>query len=580
MVFPTPRRFHVVAAAVGLATAVVATWPVAAHLRDHVVDGARLESPNDPANFWAANIGADVLTTVWIVAWVLHSLVTQPLHLFEANIFYPAPLSLGRCEHMFATALLGIPGALLDGPVLAHQGALLLTFVLMVWATAYVITRWTGSLLGGFAAGMLLGLDPVHNLTLLKLLGVAYFPLIFFTLERFGVTGAPRWAILAAGVFVLEMLSGQYLAFFALVVWAITVAVVVLAGRPDDHPLRRMARDSAILAGATAVAALLVLPFALPYLRLSAESAFDDNSTNQFLRNFGIYSVREYVAGHSLYASVVFSPWMLLLVVTGGTALALGDRNDRVRLTVLGLSGLAGALLSIGPKPGSFGLYAALAQVLPGFRTLREPYRWAVLPHVSAAMLAGVGVAALARRLPRGGLAVAGILAASAAIASWRGPVPLRHLRTGDAVPAAYRFLARCGGGDPLLELPATHPNMVDNFRDAERDYFSTFHWLPILNGRSGYQPALFRQTMQLAWDVPFPSAVAELRRIAGLRWVLVDCAFPQPRPSGMNVLCGPAGWADVTRRDFENMRLYDLGPVPTLPREWPRRWAVPGDCS
>jgi hypothetical protein len=580
MIYPTRRRFHVIAATVGLATAVVATWPVAAHLRDHVIDGARLLNPKNPGDFWAANLGADVLTTVWIVGWVLHALVTQPLHLFEANIFYPAPLSLARCEHMFATSLLGIPGALLDGPVLAHQGALLLTFVLMVWTTAYVVSRWTGSLLGGLAAGVLLGLDPIHILTLLKILGVAYFPLIFFTLERFGVTGAPRWAMLAAAALVLEMLSGQYLAFFALVVWAITVAVVVLAGRPNEHPIRRMARDGAILAGATAVAALLVLPFALPYLRLSAENAFDDNSTSVFLTKFGIHSVWEYVAGHSFYAATPFSPWMLLLLVTGATALALGDRNDRVRLMVLGLAGLAGALLSIGPKPGSFGLYTALAQVLPGFRTLREPHRWAVIPHVSAAMLAGVGVAALVRRLPRAGLPVAVALAASAAIATWRGPVPLRHLPTGDAVPAAYRFLARCGAGDPLLELPATHPSMLDNFRDAERDYFSTFHWLPILNGRSGYQPMLFRRTMQLAWNVPNPDAVAELRRIAGLRWVLVDCAAGPPHPPGMGALCGPEGWPDVTPRVFGTMRLYDLGPVPTLPREWPRRWPARGDCS
>ena len=148
---------------VAVAAAIASTWPVALHWRDHVVDGARLINPKDAGNWWAANIGADVLTTVWVVNWVLHALVTQPLHLFEANVFYPAPHALARSEHIVATALLGVPGRLLAGPVAAHQSALLLCIALNVWATAYLVTRWTGSLLGGLVAGLLFAVSPFHQ---------------------------------------------------------------------------------------------------------------------------------------------------------------------------------------------------------------------------------------------------------------------------------------------------------------------------------------------------------------------------------------------------------------------------------
>src|SRR5690349_19161222 len=152
---PVPRGFHAWALAVAVLVAVASTWPVAAHLRDHVVDGARIISPAGDENFGAVNIGADVLTTVWIVNWMLHALATQPLQPFDANIFYPAPFASGYTEHLFAVDLLGAPGKLIGGPVLAHQTALLLCIVLNAWAAAYVVARWTGSPVGGLVAGIL-----------------------------------------------------------------------------------------------------------------------------------------------------------------------------------------------------------------------------------------------------------------------------------------------------------------------------------------------------------------------------------------------------------------------------------------
>jgi hypothetical protein len=588
MVHPTPRRFHLVAASVGLIAAIVATWPVAAHLRDHIIDGARLIDPKNPDSFAAGNIGADVLTTVWIVGWVLHALVTQPLHLFEANIFYPAPMSLARCEHMVATALLGIPGMLLDGPVLAHQTALLLCLALTVWSTAYLVTRWSGSLAGGLAAGVLFVLCPTYRgkVVLLKLLGAAYFPLILLGLERFAASGTLRWLAVAGAALVLEMLSGVYLGYFALVLWAVAGAIALIGGRRTDRPLRRLIHDGARLAMVSAAAALVVLPFIVPYLRLEDTAELPANSDNVLIMTAAVGSLRDYVIGPTWDGLVwpgsrpPITPSLQLLAVLGIGALLWQGREGVIRAAMLVGVGLVCALLSMGANRGSFGLYGLLAMVVPGFHTLRGPHRWAVMPHLMAAMLGGVGVAALVRGMPRVGSVLAATLVSLALLKSWPVPLPLRAMPVGAVLPEAYRYLARCGAGDPLLELPATHPNMLDNFRDGERDFFSTFHWLPLLNGRSGYQPPLFRETMQLAWDVPEPQPVATLRRLTGLRWVLVHCDAPRPRTPGVDRLCGPEGWATVPRRDFGTMRLYDLGPVPALPREWPRRWAVRGDCS
>ena len=41
---------------------------------------------------WSRNDAPDYVLHEWIMAWVAHQIVADPLHLFDANIFYPGPL--------------------------------------------------------------------------------------------------------------------------------------------------------------------------------------------------------------------------------------------------------------------------------------------------------------------------------------------------------------------------------------------------------------------------------------------------------------------------------------------------------
>jgi hypothetical protein len=214
---PIPPFFHRITLSIALLVAIASTWPIALHLSDHVIDGAKVVNSEGPPGFAAANIGADVITTVWIVNWMLRALVTQPLHLFDSNTFYPTPLATARQEHLFATDLLGGPGALLVGPVFAHQTALLLCIVFNAWAAAYVVARWSGSRVGALVAGVLFAASPFHQGQMIHLqsLGTCYLPLLVLGVERFGATGALGWAALVAAALALQVLSGQYLGYMA-----------------------------------------------------------------------------------------------------------------------------------------------------------------------------------------------------------------------------------------------------------------------------------------------------------------------------------------------------------------------------
>ncbi len=573
---PTPRWFHRTTLPIALLVAIASTWPVALHLSDHVIDGARIINSEGAPGFAAANIGADVTTTVWIVNWMLRALVTQPLHLFDSNTFYPTRLASARQEHLFATDLLGAPGALLVGPVFAHQTALLLCIVFNAWAAAYVVARWSGSRVGGLVAGVLFAVSPFHQLQMFHLqsLGTCYLPLLVFGLERFGATGALGWAALVAAALALQVLSGQYLGYMAMGVAAVVGFIALLARRSAERPLVRLARDAGWLAVAALGSFILTLPFILPYFRLMSTGDIPDSSAEALNR---LFSIGSYLPGpHLKWNGMPAGTWLLGIV---GTFALLSDRPGRIRLVMLLLIALFGAQLSVGPVATGFDAWGMLASVVPGFGSMREPLRFTLLPCLAMALLAGVGAAAMVRRLPRAGAVVALVLCGWAAAHAWRGELPLRKVPVGAKVPEEYRLLARCGDGDPLVEVPlAMH---FDNFRDAEPQLMSVYHWLPLLNGRASYSPPEMERTRILVnVEMLEPNALAELRQRTGVRWVLVHCALSGYHPLRQQ-LCGRHAWRDVASRYFVGSKamLFDLGRVDALPRPVERRVPPTDGC-
>src|SRR5262245_59567466 len=101
----------------------------------------------------------DPLFSMWRMAWVAHQIVTDPRHLFDANIFYPAQATLTFSDSIILPALTAAP-LLWAGvhPAIAYTLLFLSGFVLSGLAT-YVLARavglgvtgaWIGALIFGF----------------------------------------------------------------------------------------------------------------------------------------------------------------------------------------------------------------------------------------------------------------------------------------------------------------------------------------------------------------------------------------------------------------------------------------------
>src|SRR5262245_63963006 len=67
------------------------------------------------------NDTADTVLHEWTLAWVVHQLPRDPLHLFDANIFYPERNTLSYSDHLFLQSVMAAPILWAGGsPVLAY----------------------------------------------------------------------------------------------------------------------------------------------------------------------------------------------------------------------------------------------------------------------------------------------------------------------------------------------------------------------------------------------------------------------------------------------------------------------------
>jgi hypothetical protein len=370
------------------------------------------------------------------------------------------------------------------------------------------------------------------------------------------------------------MLSGQYLAYFALILWALGCAVVTALGRSGEPPIAGRARLAGILFAVSLAAGIAVLPAVLPYVRVTALGELPQSCHNTLLALSSI-SLREYVFPGNRGTAIPWSAWLLAAI--GVVDLARGDRSARLRALLLLTVGITGAAISQGPRSDGSGVYDLLSDWVIGFCTMRGPFRARVLVDLAVALSAGVGIGALVRFRPRLGCAAAVVLVALAVAHGWRLPLPMRQVAVGRNLPGAYRYLARCGAGDPLIELPM--PAALAQWMDAEREFYSTFHWLPLVNGRTGYTPPLQDRVKQLAYLLPDAAALAELRELTGVRWLLVHCDAETKRRLGRSQLCRLPLTQTVAAYQVGTDLLYDLGTPATRAPWLPPRPPVPPDC-
>jgi PA14 domain-containing protein len=483
----------IVSLALFIALAILHTWPLA----------------SDPARL-SRNDNGDTMLNEWTLAWFAHQAPRDPLHLYDANIFYPERRTLAYSEAMIVQSAIGAPIRWLGaGPVLVYNLVLLAGFVLTGWTMSLVIAKWTGDWIAGLASGILIGFNA-HTLTRIPHLQahhVEFLPLALFALDRLLRQQSARHAISLSLWFTLQALTSVYLLVFT----AVAMIAATLA-RPEDWWGRRSSavfRQAMLAAG---LAGVILLPFLLPYWHL-----YEEQGLSRSLAEVRMYSASwtDYLMtpgrlhyawwSHRFGRGTALFPGFVGLGLTG-LAIWLGGamKNQRARMCLA--AGLCGVLLSFGPKlPG----YAMLYEFVPPLHAIRAAARFGYLGIVAVAMVGGFGLAELRRRLPgRIARPLSVLVLVLAALEPFAAPLGLK--RAADISPI-YRQV-RSEPGAIVVEMPFPSPRAV--FVNAQYMLNSTAHWKPILNGYSGFVPGSYRVHSELLSGFPDATSIAALQAL------------------------------------------------------------------
>lgn len=468
------------------------TYPLPFNLTTHV--------PND--------IG-DPLLNSWIIAWDIHALLTDPVNLFNANIFYPLPNTLAFSEHLLSTAALIAPLHLLwTEPILSYNLSLLLTFPLAAFGMYLLLWQWTGQRWAAFLGGLIFGFAPYRFAAIahLQLLTVQWLPFIILFLERhlrYPTHKTGRYQLALTVLLTAQLLTSWYLAIYTLLIVALFLLPMVWIQRHDYR--WRIVLTTRFLF----ITALLLLPIAWPYFNLLTE-----------LRHSRPLHVAISLAAHPLdyLAAAPFNtlfgsltaPFRQRIGFTEENTLFIGliapllilfsatTKGQAVRL--FSLIALLCITLSL-----TFALpYTLLATILPPSTVIRVPPRWLIPALFAIAALAGIGFSQV-RRLPY-------ILTMILILESASIPLPLAKVDNQTTLNPAYQWLAEQPEPFALLELPLHHD---PEYPEVKRMVASARGWWSLVNGYSGYTPPRQKELAQQVALFPAAESVVSLQQLA-----------------------------------------------------------------
>lgn len=487
--------------------AVVHTWPMAtAPHRYSRVDNA------------------DYLLNAWAISWVAHQVVTDPLHLFDGNVFWPERRTLAYSEAMIVQGLMAAPIRLLGGsPTLAFNLIMLGGWALTGFAFGLLAYRWTGSWAAAFVAASAAGFNAhwFTRLAHLQVMHVEFIAVALFGLDQVFTRARVRDALVLGVGFALQGLTSIYLLTFT--TWAMIFAGGMRLVTADRG--RRM-RPVLLLVLAALVAVVMLSFYLHAYYQLHADQQFARRAVEN--RAFaGSYTDYLSTVSHLHYgwsrrfvdvsSSINFPGFTVLALAGAGIFARSSRRNPRVWMCVAVVVGCAAASM-VARLPG----YERIHSLVPLFWAVRVQAHMGLVVLLSLALLSGFGMACLqsAWGLRRGRwvIAAAAVVLINAEV--FRAPIPFRLF---DGVPPVYEVL-RTAPGAVVVEMPMFEPRAA--FGGAMYMLNSTSHWRPIVNGYSGFLPASYAQAWSRLRDFPGFNALEFMHRQGITHVVLHKTAF------------------------------------------------------
>lgn len=476
--------------------------------------------------------GPDTRLYLWTLGWDLHALKTDPLHVFDANIFFPEKLTLAYSEHLVGASLLALPLSFFTSNL-----DLILNFVLLLatFLTALgsdLLARECGAskraallagIVGGFAGPRLSRLTQAHLATL------HFVPWALAFAIRYLREGRRKDLLITIALFTLQATTSGHGGLFLAVALALLFGGALISGR---------LKPAAALADCGLAGALLLainVPFVIPYYEVRGQvgltrsiedaaayapspSAWLESTTR--VQTAIVSGLGSFSSGLEPANAALFPGFVCLFLAAAASLGVIRRRESRTIGAVFMLAlALVTLWLSLGP---SFGLYRLCYTLVPGFDLIRVPSRFFLLTLTALSTLAALGLDRIRRPAVAWGMIVAAAI--ECVPVAWDAP------RDPIVTPPIDAWLAEQPTPFRVVELPIPNPdNSVRQARfNSEYMIHGAAHWQPMVNGYSSLVPPLHLRLFAELFEFPTEAGLNELEKL-GVNYVIVHTDMYQP---------------------------------------------------
>jgi hypothetical protein len=406
----------------------------------------------------------------WIFNWELHALTEAPAGFFDANIFFPEANTLAISEVVLPDLLIYAPLQIATGnPLVAYNGTLVATFplsALAMFALVYYLTgRYSAALIGGF----IYGFTPIRlsHLLHVQLESLMWLPLLFLFFHRWLRLKLWRDALLTALLFATQYLTTVYLALYVAPVLLLYWIFRFVADH--DVPRQRVLLQAM---AAAALAALMIVPFALQYRHLEDWKVQPEESLKIFYSSDLWTNLFAVFPTNWLYGDLFQSfsqPPYEKFYFTGFITIALlalafryPNRKD---IGLFSWIAAASYLMALGPFLRVSGDVTAVPlpyrwtiDQLPGFSMLRVPARAGIIAFTAVTVLAAFGWIKFrewfSSRTNWSEFKTTFVVIVLLGVEFFSAPIPLLAEVSGSRVPQVYPFLKDYSEPGGVLEIP------------------------------------------------------------------------------------------------------------------------------
>jgi hypothetical protein len=208
----------------------------------------------------------DPRLVTWTLAWNAHAFATNPLHVFQPNIYFPDTSTKASSETFLLPSLLVAPVNWAGHPLAAYNLVLLSSFVLCGLGATLWVRDITGSLAAGILAGMIWAFAPgkFDQISHLHMMLGQWIPFALLYCGRYLESGRAR------DLYVMSLFAGVQFGFSMhygvfLVPLLGLYAVGLLAVLPQSRLRANLAQMQRQLVIGAGVMVLLAAAVGIPY---------------------------------------------------------------------------------------------------------------------------------------------------------------------------------------------------------------------------------------------------------------------------------------------------------------------------